>query len=517
MVKIERAIISVSDKEGIVDFSKKLVDRGVEIISTGGTASLLEKNGIKTRAVADVTGFPEMLDGRVKTLHPKIFAGLLARRDLPEHMEQIQKMGIGKIDMVVVNLYPFKQTVLRQGAALEEIIENIDIGGPSMIRAAAKNYGSVAVVTNPARYGSILSEMEASGNQLDETTLKTLMLEAFRTTATYDSMISQYLGGVFPSEKFPSTLNIGFEKSMDLRYGENPEQTAAFYVDPFSKGVSVPGSEKLHGKELSYNNILDLESALELLREFERPTAVVIKHTNPCGIASSDKISDAFEIAYNVDPLAAYGCVIGLNRDVDLKTAEMVSSHFVDCVIAPGYDAEAQELLQKKKNIRLLRTNGPIVHDAKPENKMKRVKGGILVQTNDLVKVDRETLKVVTKRAPTEAEVGSMLFAWKVVKHVWSNAIILSKGEQAVGIGAGQMSRVDSSMIACHKAGEKARGSVMASDAFFPFRDGIDEAANNGVTAIIQPGGSIRDEEVIKAADEHGMAMVFTGVRVFRH
>ena len=517
MVKIERAIISVSDKEGIVDFSKKLVERGVEIVSTGGTASLLQKNGIRTLSVSDVTGFPEMLDGRVKTLHPKVFAGLLARRDVPEHMDQIKKMGIDKIDMVVVNLYPFKQTVLKPEASLDEIIENIDIGGPSMIRAAAKNYGSVAVVTNPTRYGSILVEMEANGNQLDEATLRTLMLEAFRTTATYDSMISQYLGGVFPTEKFPSTLNIGFEKSMDLRYGENPEQTAAFYVDPFSTGVSVPRSEKLHGKDLSYNNILDLESALDLLREFERPTAAVIKHTNPCGIASSDDISDAFDIAYNVDPLAAFGCVIGLNRNVDLRTAEMIASHFVDCVIAPGYEPAAMELMQKKKNIRLLRTNGPIEMEARPENKMKRIKGGILVQTNDHIKVGPETLKVVTKRAPTEAEVGSMLFAWKVAKHVWSNSIILAKGEQAVGIGAGQMSRVDSSMIACHKAGDKARGSVMASDAFFPFRDGVDEAAKNGVIAIIQPGGSIRDEEVIKAADEHGMAMVFTGVRVFRH
>jgi phosphoribosylaminoimidazolecarboxamide formyltransferase/IMP cyclohydrolase len=517
MVMIERAIISVSNKEGIVDFSKNLVDRGVEIISTGGTASLLEKNGIKTRSVSDLTGFPEMLDGRVKTLHPKVFAGLLARRDVPEHMEQIKKMGIDKIDMVVVNLYPFKQTVLRPGASLEEIIENIDIGGPSMIRAAAKNYQSVAVVTDPARYGSVATEMETNGNQLGEATLKALMLEAFRTTATYDSMISQYLGGVFPSEKFPSTLNIGFEKSMDLRYGENPEQTAAFYVDPFSTGVSVPRSEKLHGKELSYNNILDLESALELLREFDRPTAVVIKHTNPCGIASSDNISEAFEVAFNVDPLAAFGCVIGVNRNVDLRTAEMIASHFVDCVIAPGYEPAALDLMQKKKNIRLLRTNGAIELDAHPENKMKRIKGGILVQTNDYVRVGPDTLKTVTKRAPTEAEVASMLFAWKVVKHVWSNAIILAKGEQVVGIGAGQMSRVDSSMIACHKAGEKAKGSVMASDAFFPFRDGVDEAANNGVTAIIQPGGSIRDEEVIKAADEHGMAMVFTGVRVFRH
>jgi phosphoribosylaminoimidazolecarboxamide formyltransferase / IMP cyclohydrolase len=517
MVKIERAIISVSDKEGIVDFSKNLVERGVDIISTGGTASLLEKNGIKTRSVSDVTGFPEMLDGRVKTLHPKVFAGLLARRDVPEHMSQIGKMGIDKIDMVVVNLYPFKQTALKQGASMEEIIENIDIGGPSMIRAAAKNYESVAVVTNPARYGSILAEMEANGNQLQEATLKALMLEAFRTTATYDSMISQYLGGALCAEKFPATLNIGFEKSMDLRYGENPEQTAAFYADPFSTGVSVPRSEKLHGKELSYNNILDLESALELLREFERPTVVVIKHTNPCGIASSDSIAEAFEIAYNVDPLAAYGCIIGLNRKVDLRTAEMIASHFVDCVIAPEYEPAALELLEKKKNIRLLRTNGPIELDSKPEFKMKRVKGGILVQTDDYIRVGADSLKVVTKRAPTEEEVGSMLFAWKVCKHVWSNAIILAKREEVVGIGAGQMSRVDSSMIACHKAGVKAKGSVMASDAFFPFRDGVDEAANNGVTAIIQPGGSIRDEEVIKAADEHGMAMVFTGVRVFRH
>ena len=359
--------------------------------------------------------------------------------------------------------------------------------------------------------------MEANGNQLHEATLRTLMLEAFRTTATYDSMISQYLGGVLSSEKFPSTLNIGFEKSMDLRYGENPEQTAAFYVDPFSVGVSVPKSEKLHGKELSYNNILDLESALELLKEFERPTVVVIKHTNPCGIASSDNLPEAFEIAYNVDPLAAFGCVIGLNRTVDPRTAEMIASHFVDCVIAPGYEPAAQELMQKKKNIRLIKTNGPIALDINPEYKMKRVKGGMLVQTNDHIKVGPETLKTVTKRAPTEEEINSMLFAWKVVKHVWSNAIILAKGERVVGIGAGQMSRVDSSMIACHKAGEKAKGSVMASDAFFPFRDGVDEVANHGVTAIIQPGGSIRDEEVIKAADEHNMAMVFTGVRVFRH
>jgi phosphoribosylaminoimidazolecarboxamide formyltransferase/IMP cyclohydrolase len=458
-----------------------------------------------------------MLDGRVKTLHPAIHAGILARRDSKEHMAQLQKAGLKKIDMVVVNLYPFKETVLK-GAGLEEIIENIDIGGPSLIRAAAKNHEGVAVVTDPARYPGILQEMRASGGHVGEETLRGLALEAYRSTAVYDAMISTYLAKVFPGELFPSSFSQGMDKAYDLRYGENPQQTGAFYIDPFSSGVSVSKSEKLHGREISYNNILDLESALELLREFpDRPTAVVIKHTNPCGIASSDRLMDAFVTAYNVDALAAFGCVIGLNRDVDLSTAEQIGSHFVDCVIAPDYAPDALALLSKKKNIRLLRTGAPIGHDERPELKMKKVKGGLLVQTADTKPLDPSTLKVVTKRAPTEEEIRGMLFAWKVCKHVWSNAIILAKGEQVVGIGAGQMSRVDSSMIAAYKAKEKAKGAVMASDAFFPFRDGIDEAAKAGVTAVIQPGGSIRDEEVIKAADEHGMAMVFTGVRIFRH
>jgi len=507
----------VSNKDGIVDFAKSLSDLGVEIVSTGGTAALLKKNGIEALGISEVTGFPEMLDGRVKTLHPLIFAGILARRDSAEHMRQLEKMKIKKVDMVVVNLYPFKQTVLKDPKNMEEIIENIDIGGPSMIRAAAKNYEGVAVVTDPSSYRSVYDEMRLNGNSLSLETRKRLMLEAFRTTANYDCMISNFLSKSFPTEQFPSTLNIGMEKAFDLRYGENPEQTAAFYTDPFTEGVSVAHAEKLHGKEISYNNILDLESAMELAREFSRPTAVVIKHTNPCGIASADKLADAFVTAYNVDSLAAYGCVIGLNRSVDMATAEQIASHFVDCVIAPGYDEDALALLEKKKNVRLLRTNAPIGLDANPEVKMKKVKGGILVQTNKYIDVNESMLKVVTKRAPTKEEVQSMLFAWKVCKHVWSNAIILAKGEKVVGIGAGQMSRVDSSMIAAFKAKDEAKGAVMASDAFFPFRDGVDEVAKAGVTAVIQPGGSIRDAEVIQAADEHGMAMVFTGVRIFRH
>ncbi|MDD1747655.1 MAG: bifunctional phosphoribosylaminoimidazolecarboxamide formyltransferase/IMP cyclohydrolase [Methanomassiliicoccales archaeon] len=517
MVRVERALLSVSNKDGLVDFAKGLRELGVEIISTGGTAALLEKNGIKTIGISEVTGWPEMLDGRVKTLHPAIHAGILARRGSKDHMAQLHKAGLKKIDMVVVNLYPFKETVLK-GAPLDEIIENIDIGGPSLIRAAAKNYEGVAVVTNPARYPDILQEMRTSASQVGEDTLRRLALEAYRSTAVYDAMISSYLARVFPGDAFPSSYSLGMDKAYDLRYGENPQQTGAFYVDPFVAGVAVGKSEKLHGREISYNNILDLESALELLREFpDRPTAVVIKHTNPCGIASSDSLVDAFVVAYNVDSLAAFGCVIGLNREVDLATAEQISSHFVDCVIAPEYAPEALALLSKKKNIRLLRTGAPIAHDELPELKMKKVKGGLLVQTADVQPLDPAALRVVTARAPTEVELESMLFAWKVCKHVWSNAIILAKGERVVGIGAGQMSRVDSSMIAAYKAKENARGSVMASDAFFPFRDGIDEAARAGVTAVIQPGGSIRDEEVIKAANEHGMAMVFTGVRIFRH
>jgi len=517
LVKIERALISVSDKSGIVEFARDLNDLGVEIISTGGTASLLEKNGLKITGISDITGFPEMLDGRVKTLHPNIHAGLLARRDMPDHMSKLKEMDISPIDMVVVNLYPFKDTALKPDVSLEEVIENIDIGGPSMIRAAAKNYNSVAVVTNPERYRDIIEEMKDAG-EIGEATLSSLMLEAFQSTAQYDSFIAQYLNNVFPGPEFPAHLTLSFEKAQDLRYGENPSQSAAFYADAFATGVNPGQMTQLHGKELSYNNILDIESALNLLREFEdRPTAVVIKHTNPCGVASADDVYNALMIAYNVDSLAAFGCVIGLNRKCDFRTAEEISRHFVEIVFAPEFEPDALEILSRKKNIRLMLTGGPITHDDIPRYKYKVVKGGLLVQTIDNSILDPTALKVVTERSPTEEEIRSMLFAWKVVKHVWSNTVILAKDEQVVGIGAGQMSRVDSSFIAAHKAGNKAEGSVIASDAFFPFRDGVDEAAKAGATAIIQPGGSIRDAEVIEAANEHGMAMVFTGSRVFRH
>ena len=517
MGKIERALISVSNKSGIVEFAKGLDDLGVDIISTGGTARLLNQNGVQTIGISEITGFPEMLDGRVKTLHPKVHAGLLARRDVPEHMKALEEMDISTIDMVVINLYPFKETVLKEGSTFEDIIENIDIGGPTMIRSAAKNYKDVAVVTNPDSYGTILEEMKGSGGSLSDNTQQDLLLEAFKTTAFYDSMITTYLQRNFSDELFPSTVALGFEKVQDLRYGENPNQMAAFYADPFCTGTCVSKAEQLHGKELSYNNILDLDAAMDIAREFDRPTAVVMKHTNPCGVASADSISDAFVTAYDVDPISAFGCVISTNRDVDVPTAEAISTHFVEAVVAPDYEEEALEILTRKKNIRILRTMAPIAKEASAGIAMKGVKGGLLMQTKSYVDLTADGLEVVTERAPTEDEVKAMLFGWKIVKHVWSNAIVFCKEERAVGIGAGQMSRVDSSMIAGVKAKGEAKGSVMASDAFFPFRDGVDEAAKVGVTAIIEPGGSKRDQEVIDAANEHGMAMVFTGSRVFRH
>jgi phosphoribosylaminoimidazolecarboxamide formyltransferase / IMP cyclohydrolase len=516
LVMIKRAIISVSDKDGIVDFSKELSSLGIEIISTGGTYKLLKESGIEAREVSDVTGFPEMLDGRVKTLHPNIHAGILAKKDVPEHMEAIKAMGIKPIDLVVVNLYPFKQTVLKEGVSLEEIVENIDIGGPSMIRAAAKNYRSVAVVTDPGQYHEVLEQIKTTGG-VDPLMLERLMAEAFIRTANYDSMIASRMCNRF-CIGFPQSFPIPLEKVEDLRYGENPNQKAAFYKDPFTLGTTVAKSEQLHGKQLSYNNILDLDKSLDIAMDFERPTAVVMKHTNPCGLASDDTISKAFRTAYAVDPMSAYGCVICLNRNCDMATAEMISEYFVEAIICPDYELGVFDLLSKKKNIRLLRTNTPISPAQRHrEFKMKKVQGGMLVQTDEDVVIDPRNLKVATKRAPTEEEINALMFAWKLAKHVTSNAVVFVKGERAVGIGAGQMSRVDSAKIAAMKANESTVGSVMASDAFFPFRDGVDTAAAAGVTAIIQPGGSIRDQEVIDAANEHGMAMVFTGCRVFRH
>ena len=516
MAVIKRALISVSDKTGIVEFARALNDLGIELISTGGTFRLLNENGLNVKEVSEVTGFPEMLDGRVKTLHPHIHAGILARRDVPAHMQAIADKGIETIDMVVINLYPFKETVLKDENDLDSIVENIDIGGPSMIRAAAKNYKSVAVLTNPDQYSAVLSQLRATG-EVDEPLLSQLMAEAFITTAEYDNMIAAQMHKRF-CVGFPRSFAVPNEKVMDLRYGENPNQAASFYKDPFTAGPTVAKMEQLHGKELSYNNILDMDKALDICMDFEKPTAVIMKHTNPCGLASADDIYDAFVTAYAVDPMSAFGCIICLNRPCDIRVAEEIAKYFVEVVIAPSFDEDALERLSKKKSIRLMRTNCKIGPSERVrEYKMKKVQGGLLVQTDETVDVTRENLRVISKRQPTEEEIDGLLFAWKLVKHVTSNSVVYVRGEHAVGIGAGQMSRVDSAKIATMKANEPTEGCVMASDAFFPFRDGVDEAAAAGVTAIIQPGGSIRDQEVIDAVNEHGMAMVFTGCRVFRH
>ncbi len=496
----------------------ELASLGVELISTGGTAKLLKDNGIAVVEVAEITGFPEMLDGRVKTLHPRLHAGILARRDLPEHMDAISALDIGPIDMVVINLYPFKRTVLDSPGDLEAIVENIDIGGPSMVRAAAKNYKSVAVVTAPSQYPKVIESLRAGG--MDESLRAELMVDAFVVSANYDAMIADQLRRRFDGELFPESMPIPTEKVMELRYGENPDQKAAFYADPFTPGPTVAKAEQLHGKQLSFNNILDLDKAMDIAMDFDRPTAVIMKHTNPCGLASADDVHEAFVTAYAVDPKSAFGCVICLNRECPGSIAEEIrdNKYFVEAIIAPDFEPEALNILLQRKNVRLLRTNSPIGPQVRTrELKMKKVQGGMLVQTDEGLRISDEDLKVVTKRPPTEEEQRALQFAWKLVKHVSSNSVVYVKEERAVGIGAGQMSRVDSAMIARIKGGDATQGSVMASDAFFPFRDGVDEAAKAGVTAIIQPGGSIRDEEVIQAADEHGMAMVFTGCRVFRH
>lgn len=520
MSKVKKALVSVSDKTGLVEFAKSLSELGVEILSTGGTMAALEKAGVPVIGVSEVTKFPEMLDGRVKTLHPAIHGGLLAMREKPEHMEAIKKHGIEPIDMVVVNLYPFESTIAKPGVKIEDAIENIDIGGPSMIRSAAKNNSAVAVVTSPAQYEPIIKELRENDCHLSDEFRHMLALEAFRSTARYDSAIAGYLGKKFaPGEFFPKNLTLSFEKLGDLRYGENPHQKAAFYKDLFEwTPLSVAAAEKMHGKEISYCNVIDLDAALAIVSDFEKPTAAVIKHTNPSGVASSDTIADAFRIAWSADSLSAFGCVVGLNRKVDAAAAnELIASpKFVEAIIAPDYDQDAEKILEQKKNIRLLRTHVPVKRD---EGRifMAKVKGGLLVQTDAYVDLDRTKLKVVTKRKPSEEEIDAMIFGVKVCRHVKSNTILLVKGERTVGVGAGQMSRVDSTTIAGMKAGPEAKGSVLISDAFFPFRDGVDAAAKVGVSTIIQPGGSVRDDEAIAAADEHGMSMVFSGLRLFKH
>ncbi|MGQ9497084.1 MAG: bifunctional phosphoribosylaminoimidazolecarboxamide formyltransferase/IMP cyclohydrolase [Desulfotomaculales bacterium] len=511
---MRRALISVSDKTGVGEFARGLAALGWEIVSTGGTARFLSEAGVPVIYVTEVTGFPEILGGRVKTLHPHIHGGILALRT-PEHLNQLRELAIAPIDLVAVNLYPFKQTVAREGVTPEEAIENIDIGGPAMIRAAAKNYRYVVVVVNPARYAGVLNALCRTGDVPQELRLA-LAREAFAHTAHYDAVIAGYLNGLLPApEPFPEEAAFPYELAEILRYGENPHQRAAFYRDVRVRGACVGNAVQLHGKELSYNNILDLNAALELVREFAGPAAVVIKHTNPCGAATAANLAEAYRKAFEGDPVSAFGGIVALNREVDEATAAAMAEVFLEAVIAPGFSLKALEVLKRKKNLRLLAT-GPL--DAAPAGlQMRAVGGGLLVQEADRAVLGEEGLRVVTKREPTPEELEELLFAFKVVKHVKSNAIVVSKGRQVLGVGAGQMNRVGAARIALAHAGEKARGAVLASDAFFPFADTVEEAARAGIAAIIQPGGSVRDEESVRAADAHNMAMVFTGIRHFRH
>ncbi len=520
MARIRRAIISVSDKRGIVEFSKGLKRLGIDIYASGGTAKLLKENGIPVKSIDEYTGFPEILSGRVKTLHPRIHAGILAVRDKRDHMKVLEELDILTFDMIVVNLYPFEATIARPGCSLEEAIENIDIGGPTLLRAAAKNYRDVCVIVDPEDYDRVLEALKRKNGNLDEDILFELARKVFRHTAWYDSAISNYLWSLDGSgnrELFPQVLSWQWDKVQELRYGENPHQKAAFYRDTRHPVVGVGFAEQLQGKELSYNNIVDIDAAFSLALEFDEPTVAIIKHTNPCGVGSARKIADAFKKAFNCDPLSAYGGIIGVNRKVSAQFAKEMSNIFFEAIIAPDYDREALKILSKKKNLRVMKVDMKALKGRTQSIVMKNVAGGLLVQTADDVDYLAENLKVVTKREPTEKELKALLFAWRVCKHVKSNAIVITGADRTVGIGAGQMSRVDSAKIAIMKAQTPTKGCVAASDAFFPFRDGLDVLAEAGVTAVIQPGGSIRDEEVIKAADEHDMAMLFTGLRHFRH
>jgi phosphoribosylaminoimidazolecarboxamide formyltransferase / IMP cyclohydrolase len=543
MSKIKRAILSVTDKTGLVDFARKLEGMNVELVSTGGTAKLLRDSGIKVMDISELTGFPEMLDGRVKTLHPKVHGGILHVRSNPSHVKAVEEHGIKPIDMVVVNLYAFEKTAAKPGVEFQEIIENIDIGGPSMIRSAAKNFQDVAIVTSPADYDAIASEMQQNGAELSLASKWRLCQKAFATTAAYDSAIASTLERVHttgnkekagaapfpagegsnvklelqPDTGFPQTLRLRYEKVQDLRYGENPHQKAALYSDGSDSGVA--NGKQLQGKELSYNNIVDLQAAWDLAAEFDEPFCAIIKHTNPCGSATGTDLADAFNRAFVCDPVSAFGSVIALNRPVDGPTAEAIAglrhngvALFIECIIAPSFDQAARDRFAKRKDLRVL--------EVKPEPMkyvIKAVGGGILRQDNDLHRLDPAQVKVVTERKPTEDEMRDLLFAWKICKHVKSNAILYAKNQQGIGVGAGQMSRVDSAKIGAEKAQLPLQGSVAASDAFFPFPDGVEVIAQAGATAIIQPGGSVRDQDVIDTANKLGLAMAFTGVRHFRH
>jgi phosphoribosylaminoimidazolecarboxamide formyltransferase/IMP cyclohydrolase len=526
-VKVTRALLSVSDKTGLVDLARTLAELGVELVSTGGTATALRDAGLEVRDVSDVTGFPEMMGGRVKTLHPMVHGGLLAVRDDPEHARAMEKHAIGAIDLVVVNLYPFAQTVAR-GAGRDEVIENIDIGGPSMVRSAAKNHASVAIVTDPADYPELVSELREKGGMTSLDFRKRLAAKAFSATAAYDSAIAQWFAFADQGRMFPETLPLTMSLGQELRYGENPHQKAALYlpIGPHSRGIAQ--AEQVQGKELSYNNFNDADAALELAAEFRDtgPACVIVKHANPCGVAVGATVTEAYKAALDCDPVSAFGGIVAVTQPLDRSAAEAISSIFTEVVIAPGADEEAREVFARKKNLRLLLT-GELPNPSRPGLMLKSIAGGYLVQSRDNGAVGRDDLKVVTKRAPTEQEMADCLFAWTVAKHVKSNAIVYAKGGATAGVGAGQMNRVESARIAAWKAKDAAGragwgeprtiGSAVASDAFFPFADGLLTAVEAGATAVIQPGGSIRDEEVIAAADEAGLAMVFTGMRHFRH
>lgn len=519
MIKIKRAIISVSDKEGVVNLAKGLREYNVEILSTGGTAGKLRESGVEVKDISEYTNSSEILGGRVKSLHPRIHGGILSIRDDKQHIKEMQENGIENIDLVVVNLYPFEDVIKKKDVTIEEAIENIDIGGPTMLRSAAKNHKYVTIVTDPGDYELLLDELKSNDGSVREDTNFRLAVKAFSHVAGYDAAISNYLSSISIEgvrNNLPSSYTLHLEKKMDLRYGENPHQQGAFYVESDIPNACISNAEQIQGKELSLNNIYDTNSCFELVKEFSQTACVIVKHNNPCGVAVDENITQAFQKARECDPISAFGGIIAFNREVDEATALEISDMFVEVVIAPGFTEKAYEVFSSKKNLRVLKT--PEIKDNPAGMDFKKVTGGMLIQDVDSTSdEDFKNFKVDTKRQPTDQELEDMKLAWKVCKHVKSNAIIFARNGQTVGIGAGQMSRVDAVKIAAMKAQIPTEGAVLASDAFFPFRDGIDEAAKAGIKAIVQPGGSIRDEETIAAADEHGMAMVFTGVRHFKH
>lgn len=520
MLQIKRAIISVFNKEGIVDFAKGLSEWGVEILSTGGTAKVLKKEGIPVKEISQYTGVSSMLNGRVKTLHPDIYAGILALRDNPSHMEEIKARETALIDMVVINFYPFQEVIQKKGVDIKEIVENIDIGGPTMLRSAAKNFFSVAAVSNPDQYFSILEELKENKGYLNEETCFDLAIKVFQEVSAYDALIARYFSEK-KGEKFPGIINFSFRKKDDLRYGENPHQKASLYIEMPEKNWGLLKAQKLGGKNLSFNNLLDFNAAFDLLGEFKEPTAIVIKHTNPCGVGSADNLLEAFKKAYSGDPLSAFGSIIGLNKIVDKATAREIASPgtFIEGIIAPDYEDKALNILETGqkwgKNVIILKIDS--FSSPKEELDIRKISGGILVQEEDTDTYFPQNLKVVTKREPSPEEKKELIFAWTVCKHIKSNALVFSKDKTVVGVGAGQMSRIDSCLIALQKAKDRAKGAVLASDAFFPFPDVVEEAGKAGIISIIQPGGARRDKKVIKMADNYGIAMLFTGMRHFKH